>query len=409
MSILLQTKLNLSQAIDLAVSADRWKLEDLFLPIVNHLCRNPLTDAASLLSAAKLLSLDKTPPKLRSHIRAQVANYLSTSLQVTFPNAPTANTSAILQVFHEVNDLAPALSLASRQAPFLPLLHGVIGALETRLDDMKLSAYVHALPVASAGVSRLLSCDAATARWPARAVRIAATVAIGASNDVARAAVPLHVGATSSVTLAGVTLGLSSVRDANGVAVCVNLRRELEPQDSGGFGVMDDWRYSRIGVRGGECPCACGSRLKGGGDVVVDRSGSPGSRMGVVRFDEAAVDRWKEEHSNCGQMWLSVEVELLRGRAAIFVSDKECNKEFKDKRTFESPAVASKKKSRRKVSSDSCAAGDKVDEAPALNSATEGRRGSGSTTASLTSTTPEDLKLKNERSSNGTTLWGEGL
>lgn len=379
--------------VDLSLTADRWSLDDLFQPIVSHLLRNPFPDAKSILPSAKLLSLEKSPNKLRIHIRTQTANYLSSSLQASFPNPPTADCGAVLQSFHDVNELVPTLTLAAKKAPFLPLLHGMITAIESRLDDSKLSSYMQALPIASAGVPRLLSCDAATARWPARAVRIAATIASGAANDVARAAVPIEVGSTSSVTLAGVTIGISSVRDANGIAVCVNLRRESEK--TGGTEVMDDWRYSRIGVKGGESPGANGARLQGGGDVVVERNGTVANRMGVVRFDGAAVNRWNEENPNCREMWLSVEVELFRGRAAMFVRN--------DKKGSDSTTTLSKKKPQRKPSSDTTNS-DKVEDAPTLNS-TDGRQGSGATEASATISTDK----KKERARNGTIVWTDEL
>lgn len=300
-------------------------LDDLFNPILQYLCRTPFPTPDSLLPGAKLFNLAQTPMRLRSHLRAQLANYLSHSLQSTFPNMPTVETTALLQTFHDINDLAPALSLAARHAPFLPLLHGIIGALETRLDDVKLAAYVNALPVASAGINRLLACDAATARWPARAVRVAAAVATLAASDVARATFSLRIGTAMAVVLAEVSLSLSAARDAQGIAVSVHLRHGLESSSK------DDWRGARIGVRGAACVCAC-TDLVEGGDIIFVRGDNNAARSGVMRLDGEAVRQWKDEHGNCNELLLSVDIELFKGRAAIFMRARDSDTDDDSKR-----------------------------------------------------------------------------
>lgn len=225
-----------------------------------------------------------------------------------------------------------ALSMAARQAPFLPLLHGLIAALEMRLDDTKLGTYVRSLPVASAGVSRLLSCDAATARWPARAVRIAATAAIAAAHDVARASIPLTVGSSSCVSLSGVSLTLSALQDVKGIRVKVNITQGgAHKEDGKDEKSLEKWSFFRIGIRSAELMCECGTIVNGGGDLVLENSEDVASNSGVVRFDNSDVDRWLfgHEEEDCGQILLSIEVELLRGNATVFAKRDEKEREVR--------------------------------------------------------------------------------
>lgn len=321
----------------------------------------------SLQSSAQLLTIDNTNERLRTHVREQLAIYLSHSLQTTFPNAPTAASTALLQTYHDVNDLATTLTLASRQAPFLPLLHGVIASLETRLDDYRLGTYIKALPVSSAGVSRLLSCDAATARWPARAVRIAASIATAATEDVSRAALSLRVGAPSSVVISGASFSLSAVRDANGMGVSVDLG------DGSDTSLCNNWRFSRISIRGAECSCSRGGVINGGGDVILEPENDKVSRSGVVRFHGEDIDLWIKDHGTCGEMSLAVEVELLKGRAAVFVQgrDSVIGDDLNRGSNMKSPDIPSSKGD---------IDGQDVNEGPALTSRTDGRRNSGDTT-----------------------------
>lgn len=355
------------------------------MPILTYLSRNPFPDATSLQPAAKLLSLTQTPDRFRLHLRAQLANHLSQSLQATFPNAPTLTTSSLLQTFHNANDLVAPLSLAARQSPFLPLLHGVFAALESRADDSKLTSYVHALPVASAGIARLLACDAATARWPARAVRIAAAVATAAAGDVARASIPVRVGNATSVVLTGIQVSLSAAWDGKGVAVSVHIRRAID----GNAPVKDDWRFVRVGVHGAACPCACGGLVEGGGDIIFDSTCNnvKSVRSGVVRFDGEAIERWTDDHGDCGDMLLSVEVELLKGRATIFVRGKDVITMDNDDDKRGNLDVTVKR-----------TASNHSGQGPPLDTPDGGRRNSGATTME-----------RDERSGNAGAVWLIGL
>lgn len=385
---LLKTSLTLPNTVALALSANRWQLTDLFALILTHLSSRPFPDATSLQPAAKLLTISQTSSRFRLHLRSQLANCLSHSLQATFPNSPTSTTSSLLQTFHNVNDLVAPLALAARHSPFLPLLHGVFAALESLIDDVKLATYVHALPVASAGIIRVFSCDAATARWPARAVRIAAAVATAASGDVARASIAVRVGGTTSVALSPVQVSLSATRDAKGVAASVYISHS---KDGGDVSLKEDWGFARIGVRGAPCTCACGGLVEGGGDVIFEKLDADNlmvMRSSVVRFDGEAIDRWTDDHVNCGEMMLSIEVQLMKGSATIFIRGKGISNTQSDDYKSSGHLVGTAK-------------GTSIyhpGQGPSLDTADGGRRNSGSTSME-----------REERSGNAGAVWLIGL
>lgn len=317
------TNMTVVRVIDVAILVVKWSLENMMTPLSMYLCQQSLAEPSVLLRCADLLSKDHIPSSLHAHIRSELACYLSASLQSTFPNSPDADALHVIQTFHDINDLTPALSLAARQAPFLPLLHGVIAALEPRVDDALLGSYIRSLPVASAGVSRLLACDAATARWPARAVRIAVTAAVSAAHDVARASVPLSVGCIARVTISGVSLKLEAVLDKHGVRVLVNANHH-GGEDSDGE--KDSWNFFRIGIRSAEYPCEYGTVVNSdaGGDLVLENSNDERNNSGVVHFETKDVRKWMSKgDEDCEDILLSIEVELLRGNATVFAKRDE--------------------------------------------------------------------------------------
>lgn len=301
------------QAVDLALAAERWELDSLFNPVINHICRSPFPEPDSLQLAAKLMLSDQAPHRLRAHLRAQLANYLSRSLQSSFPNTPDFATTALLQAFHSVNDLVPALEMAARQAPILPLLHGLIGGLEN-IDGDVLRRYVHALPVSAAGLNRILSCDITISRWAPRAIRIVTSVATEATRDVARAAIPLRLGKSTSLELAGIFISFSAAFDIQGIAVSVCVRDSTEKVS------IEDWKFANIEICHISCVCGLNSFSGYGKPLVLERGVNAASQSGVLRFDGKGKD-WMTDHGDCAETILSISVELLTKRAAISIRD----------------------------------------------------------------------------------------
>lgn len=305
--------MSLSHIVELALAAERWKLESLFNPVIHHLCRSPFPEPNSLQLASRLLLSKQVTRRLKTHLRAQLANYLSRSLQSTFPNAPDLVTTSLIRAFHGVDDLSLALEMAASQAPFLPLLHGLIGALEN-IDDEKLRKYVHALPIAAAGLDRLFACDAATARWPPHAIRIVTSVATEATRDIARATVPLLLGKSTSLDLAGTSVSLSAACDTQGIGVSVCVRDSPEKLSN------EDWKFTIVEIYDVACICGLDSLRGRGNALVIERENNLTNQSGVLRVDGKSHD-WASKHSDCGEIILSVSVELLTRRAAIFVRD----------------------------------------------------------------------------------------
>lgn len=328
--------LPLPAVMALALSAHRWQLHALFRPTLAYIETREIAEADDLLPAAPLLTLRETPSSFRTHIRNELARFLSNALNTSFPNPPTGAASRVLRCFHDLHFLAPALAVASQRAPLLPLAHGILSGLDVA-SDSDLAFYCAALPIASAGVTRLLACDAATARWSARGIRVATAAATTVGRLVSRTTLPLPFSSSASVRVgnvrvaveciaAGASRGGGSGGGSAGVGSGggggggggVEVRVHASTLGEGGMTPRDpEWTFIRVRTKG--VPCGCGNVyvVEDAGEVIVRLGDSDGVKSGGgLAFGATGIDRWRREHVDC-ELVFGVEVELLRGPDAV--------------------------------------------------------------------------------------------
>lgn len=364
---MLQAGLSVGDVVSLTLCANRWQLSDLFEPLTWHLCNTPLSTPITLMATTRLLSLPNTPSTLRHHVTAHAARFLAHDLQATFPNHPSTDATALLHALHEANALRRTLSFATGKGDsgaggsVLALVHGLFCSLGSRVGDSGMAEYMRAVPAAEVGVRRLFACDAATARWPARCVRVGACVAAGTGlrDEVAKIGVCVRIrpaaasargetrpvaagsrragggsgaaaakegaaggsaagsGGALRVALDTVTVALEARREGRGV--CVRARARLAAD--GGEEAAREWRAVRVGVDAVGCMrCGWGGG-EGGGEVWIALGGGSGSGgNGEVRVEGEGAAGWAEEHGGCGDgcAVVGVEVEVLRAGAEVY-------------------------------------------------------------------------------------------